>query len=98
MRLLTFLLFVLVLVLGLLPCGAVAWLFLFLGVFGAVVLLFCMSYGLMCCSFVDGCVASVVFIRCIPDLGVGVSSFIVLFFCCFYLIKIAALIFSFSSF
>lgn len=70
----------LVLVLDLLPCGAVAWLFLFLGVFGAVVLLFCMPYGLMCCSFVDGCVASVVFIRCIPDLGVGVSSFIVLFF------------------
>lgn len=104
----------LVLLLGLLPCGAVAWLFLFLGVFGC------------CCSsvlyviwvdvlffLVDGCVASVVFIRCIPDLGVGVSSSIVLFSvvpflimllsivlfcCCFYLIKIASLIFSFSSF
>lgn len=61
----------------------------------------------MCCSFVDGCVASVVFIRCIPDLGVGVSSSIVLFsvvlflimllgvvlfFCCFYLLRMSSLI------
>lgn len=86
-------------------CGLL--LFLFLGVFGDVVLLFCMSYGLMCCSFVDGCVASVVFIRCIPDLGVGVSSSVVLFsvvlflimllgvvlfFCCFYLLRMSSLI------
>lgn len=70
----------------------------FLGCLVLLFFLFCMPYGLMCCSFVDGCVASVASIRCIPDLGVGVSSFIVLFFCCFYLIKIAALIFSFSSF
>lgn len=55
----------------------------------------------------DGCVASVVFIRCIPDLGVGVSSSIVLssvvlflimllgvvlFFCCFYLLRMSSLI------
>ena len=75
--------------------------------FGDAVLLFCMSYGLMCCSFVDGCVASVVFIRCIPDLGVGVSSSVVLFsvvlflimllgvvlfFCCFYLLRMSSLI------
>ena len=70
----------------------------FLGCLVLLFFLFCMPYGLMCCSFVDGCVASVASIRCILDLGVGVSSFIVLFFCCFYLIKIAALIFSFSSF
>lgn len=55
----------------------------------------------------DGCVASVVFIRCIPDLGVDVSSSIVLFsvvpflimllsivlfFCCFYLLRMSSLI------
>lgn len=98
---------VLILMFGLSCDGVACCFFLFLGVFGDVVLLFCMSYGLMCCSFVDGCVASVVFIRCIPDLGVGVSSSIVLFsvvlflimllgvvlfFCCFYLLRMSSLI------
>lgn len=99
---------VLILVFGL-SCDGVACCFsCFLGRLGTVVLLSCMSYGLIyIVLLVDGCVASVVFIRCIPDLGVGVSSSIVLFsvvlflimllgvvlfFCCFYLLRMSSLI------
>ena len=91
-------------------CLVMVWLVAFLVSWGVWVLLFfcpVCHMGWYVVLLVDGCVASVVFIRCIPDLGVGVSSSIVLFsvvlflimllgvvlfFCCFYLLRMSSLI------
>ena len=82
-------------------CLVMVWLVAFLVSWGVWVLLFfcpVCHMGWYVVLLVDGCVASVVFIRCIPDLGVGVSSSIVLFSVVLFLIMLLGVVLFFCIF